>query len=234
MSKFDLKETLALGCRILAAEGQEDLTLGHMSARIPGTELLYTKPRGLALAEIEIEDIVTMHMDGHQVEGKWGIHSEMPIHTEIYKMRPEVGCVIHTHPLFCTAFSSVSRVLHVISHDGVLFVDDAAFFEDTPELITTPEQGRSIAQALGTRRAIFLRNHGIVVAERSVPWAVLTAITLERAVKMQAIASLFGRPEPIPDDLAVKMFPSKYNQFLIDQYWDYFVRRLKGGRPEPT
>lgn len=222
-----LKEDLALGCRILAMEGQEDITLGHVSARLPGSDVIYIKGRGLALAEVRPEDILAIDLEGRKLEGEREVHSEFPMHTEVYRIRPDVNCVIHTHPLYGTAFSSSGKGLEVLSHDGVLFPEGVPFFEETPELIVTGEQGESLARSLGKSLAIIIRNHGVLVVGISVPWAVLTALTLERALKMQALALQFGRPTPISRAIAHKMFPTKYNQRLTDEYWDYYKRKLR-------
>ena len=102
-----------------------------------------------------------------------------------------------------------------------------AVYEETAELITEPDQGQSVARALGNRNAVLLRNHGVVVAGSDVPWAVLTACTLERAVRLQMIASSLGETLPIDPEVARRMFSAKYHDRLVEEYWQAWLRKLR-------
>jgi ribulose-5-phosphate 4-epimerase/fuculose-1-phosphate aldolase len=109
----------------------------------------------------------------------------------------------------------------------VLFAEGIAFFDDSPELITDEEQGRAVAEALGERRVVVLRNHGVLVADRDVRWAVLSAVTLERAVRLQAIASTLGALLPISQEWADRMHADKYQDRFVEEYWDAWIRKLR-------
>jgi L-fuculose-phosphate aldolase len=109
----------------------------------------------------------------------------------------------------------------------VLFADGVAVYEESPELITDVEQGRAVAEALGRRRALILRNHGVLVAGRDVPWAVLTAVTLERAIRLQSIARTLGELRPIPGALAERMWAAKYQDRFVDEYGSAWIRRVR-------
>jgi ribulose-5-phosphate 4-epimerase/fuculose-1-phosphate aldolase len=109
----------------------------------------------------------------------------------------------------------------------VLFADGIAYFEETARLITEQEQGRAVADALGAHRAVVLRNHGVVVADADVRWVVLSAITLERAVRLQAIATALGPLHPIPRPVAEQMRADKYQDRFVDEYWAAWVRRVR-------
>ena len=216
-----IREQVAWACRILALEGFSDLTLGHVSARSRGADTVYIKRKGLALDEVEPDDVVEVD------DPKAALHLETVIHTEIYALRPDVGAVVHGHPPYATAFGATDAGLELLTHDAILFADGISFFEDTAELITEREQGRAVAEALGTRRAVILRNHGVVVADKDVRWAVLSAITLERAIRLQAIASTLGELRPISKELAERMFADKYQERFLDEYWAAWIRRAR-------
>ncbi len=149
-----------------------------------------------------------------------------------------MGAIVHAHPPYVTAFGATTAELELLTHDAVLFADGVAYFEETPELITEEEQGRAVAEALGHRRAVILRNHGVVVADADVRWAVLSAITLERAVRLQAIATTLGELRPIPQDDAERMRADKYQDRFVDEYWAAWIRqrparrRRRGHAPE--
>lgn len=216
-----VREQVAWACRILALEGFSDLTLGHVSARPAGGEAIYIKRKGLALDEVEPDDVVEVD------DPSAALHLETVIHTEIYASRPDVGAIVHAHPPYATAFGATTAELELLTHDAVLFADGVAYFEETPELITDEDQARAVAAALGHRRAVILRNHGVVVADADVRWTVLSAITLERAVKLQSIATSLGELRPISPDDAERMRAEKYQDRFVAEYWAAWIRQVR-------
>jgi len=213
-----LREQVAWACRILAAEGYADLTLGHVSARSPEGEI-WIKRKGVALDEVEPDDIVALD-DTDAL-----LHLETVLHTGVYRVRPDVGAVVHGHPPYATALGATRAELSVITHDGILFADGVARFDD-PDLIVDDEQGDRVAAALGSRRAVLMNNHGVLVVGKDVPWAVLTAATLERAAHLQSIASALGELRPIGDELAQQLLPIKYRDEFVDEYWAAWQRQV--------
>jgi L-fuculose-phosphate aldolase len=216
-----LREQVAWACRILADEGYADLTLGHVSARGAGSDQVLIKRKGVALDEVGPDDVV--EVDDATAE----LHLETVLHTAVYERRPDVGAVVHGHPPYATAFSATDATLELLTHDAVLFADGISFFDETPELITEEEQGRLVAEALGDRRVVVLRNHGVLVADRDVRWAVLSAVTLERAVRLQSIASTLGPLRPISQEWAERMHGEKYQDRFVEEYWRAWIRKLR-------
>lgn len=223
----DLRQAVAWACRILAMDGHGDLTLGHVSARAPGRPSILMKRKGLALDEITPADVLTINLDAAKVGGEGEVHLEAVLHTEIYKARPDVGAVIHTHPPYVTAFGATDARLLYLSHDALLFPEGIALYEDSADLVMSSKVGATIARYLENRRAIILRNHGVLIVGRDVRWAVLTAVTLERAVRLQAIAMSLGTPHPIPDKDVLSLHTSKYRDEFLDEYWAYWIRSLR-------
>lgn len=228
MNDADLRERVATACRIIALEGYVDLTLGHVSARNPGARTIWIKRKGPALDEVSPDDVIELDIDDPSALERADYHLESVMHTEVYRMRPDVGSVIHGHPVYGTALGSTDGQLQLLTHDAVLFADGIGIYDDGPALITDREQGARVAQALGSRRAALLRNHGVVIAGEDVRWAVLAAVTLERAVRFQAIAATLGQPRPIPQDGAERLGPQKYQEAFLDEYWGAWVRRVHG------
>ena len=99
-------------------------------------------------------------------------------------------------------------------------------FDGTAGLVTTPRDGQAVAGALGGGRAVLLRNHGILVAGEDVSWAVLTALTLERAARIQFIARTLGETVPIPREVAGELSASKYQEEFAEEYWQDWCRML--------
>src|SRR2546425_357557 len=82
-----------------------------------------------------------------------------------------------------------------------------------------------VAAALGSQRAVLMNNHGVLVVGKDVPWAVLTAATLERAARLQSIASTLGELQPIGPELARQLLPVKYRDEFVDEYWAAWQRQ---------
>jgi len=213
-----LREQVAWACRILAAEGYADLTLGHVSARGADGEI-WIKRKGVALDEVEPDDVVALD-DGDAV-----LHLETVLHTGVYRARADVGAVVHGHPPHATALGATDADLLVLTHDGILFADGVSRFGD-PDLIVDDDQGDRVAAALGSRRAVLMENHGVLVVGGDVKWAVLTAVTLERAARLQSIAAALGELRPIERELALRLRPVKYRDEFVEEYWAAWQRQV--------
>jgi L-fuculose-phosphate aldolase len=220
-----IREDVAWAGRILVLYGHGDLTLGHVSAR--DGPRIYMKRKGIGLEEVTPADVLTLDLDGRKTAGTGAVHLEAVLHTEVYRAREDVGAVVHTHPMYATALGAVAADLQYLTHDAVLFPEGIGIFEDTSDLVLTPEAGAAVARALGRRRAVLLRNHGVLVVGRDVRWGVLAALTLERAVRMQAVAESLGLLRPIPASTIASQHASKYREDFLDEYWDYWLRCVR-------
>jgi ribulose-5-phosphate 4-epimerase/fuculose-1-phosphate aldolase len=216
---------VAWACRILAMDGHGDFTLGHVSVR--DGEVVHMKPNGIGLEEVSPGDVLTIDLDGNKLAGAGPVHLEAVLHTAVYRARPDVGSVIHTHPPYATALGATSAELQLLNHDAVLFKDGLAYFDDTAELIVSAKQGNAVAQALGDKRAVMMRGHGVLMTGNSVPWAVYGALTLERVIRIQTIASALGPLRPMTAEMAAKVYPDKYRDEFIGAYWRYLVRQVR-------
>lgn len=225
-----LREQVAWACRILAMGEHGDYTLGHVSARSADGQHVLMKRYGLGLEEVTPNDVLRIDLEGSRLAGEGRVHLEYVLHTEIYRVRPDVRSVIHTHPPYATAFGATDARLELLNHDAVLFRDGLAYFDDTAELIVRPEQGATVAAALGARRVVVMRGHGVIVTGESVPWATYTALTLERVLRIQSIARSLGNPRPMTAEMADRVYPDKYRDDHVSSYWDYLVRQVRRSR----
>ena len=228
MPHEDIRQTMIAAGKVLVAEGQDDFTRGHISFRTPDDPSLFLmKPHSIGLDEITRDNILTIDMDGKVVAGTAKRHSEVFIHSEIYKARPDVHCVLHTHPPYAVALSSSGRPIRVYSQPAALFYENLGVYTDTINLIRTPEMGAGVARALGPHRAVLLKNHGVVVTGATIAETVIGAIMLENAAQVQMIAEAAGQPAPeFPraDIEKLKHDISRPEQFTIN--FDYLVRRV--------
>lgn len=227
-TETEIRDLLVAAGRILCANGQDDLTRGHVSARLPGnSDLFLMKPHSVGLDELTQEGLLTLDLDGKVVAGEGRRHSECFIHTEVYRARPDVLAILHTHPTYCVALSASGKPLLPLSQPAALFHQSLGEYRDTINLIRTPEMGAGVAKALADNRAVMLRHHGIVCTGRSVQEAVIGAIMLENAATIQVLAQGSGSlAESFDDEDIGKLRDAigKHEQFTIN--FDYLRRRL--------
>ncbi|MFL6798611.1 MAG: class II aldolase/adducin family protein [Xanthobacteraceae bacterium] len=232
MNQNALKARMIEAGKVLVMQGQDDFTRGHISARLPeDPKLFLMKPHSLGLDEITTENILTIDLDGRVVAGNARRHSEVYIHSEILKARPDVQCVLHTHPAYSIALSATGRPLRSFNQGGALFHGSLGHYADTINLIRSVELGTGVARALGGNRAVLLKNHGIVVTAGSIEELVVSALMLEEAARIQLIAEAAGEcsPEfPLEDIKQLQRDISQAEQFVVN--FDYLVRRLGRGR----
>ncbi len=230
MTSQELRELVSKACHILFHEGQEHFYLGHVSAREPGSDRIFVKPTGIGLGELNPDDVCVMNLDGQKLEGSRSLHHEMPIHTEIYKRRPDVSCVVHTHPFYASALAASTATFQMVSQDSVLFARGVGYYPSAP-LVVTAEQGRTMAECLGDKQVVVLKNHGISVVGPSVQDATFLAVSFDRSLRMQLTASQLGPLNPIaPEEVQrmVEYFDSSYHG-RVQTTWEYLLRKAERG-----
>jgi L-fuculose-phosphate aldolase len=230
-SHNQIKEKLILAGKVLVSEGQDDFTRGHISFRLPDNPgLFFMKAHSIGLDEITMQNILTIDLEGNVVAGTARRHSEVYIHSEILKVRPDVNCVIHTHPTYATALSATTRTLKTYSQPGALFYEALGSYSDTINLIRSHAMGAGVARALGEGRGVLLKNHGVVVTGATIEEAVIGTIMLENGAMVQLLAEAAGDPAPEfsrGDIEQLKHDISRPEQFALN--FDYLVRRVKRG-----
>jgi ribulose-5-phosphate 4-epimerase/fuculose-1-phosphate aldolase len=225
----DIRQRLIDACRILDAEDLGDLTRGHVSVRMPGDPThFYMKPHSHGFDEVTVENIVICNLDGEKVGGGGRKHSEVYIHSEIYKARPEVNSVIHVHPTHAVALSATGRSLRPISQPSIAFSDGLPVFEQTMDLIRSQAMGAGVAKALGTHKAVLMRSHGVAVVGATLDEATILTILLENACQIQLLADATGSSGPeFPADDIQRLHR---NITAAEQYsinFDYLARRVR-------
>jgi ribulose-5-phosphate 4-epimerase/fuculose-1-phosphate aldolase len=203
----DLRTRIARACRVL---GKMELTRalrGHISARIPGTERIFVRARGSAENGVRYtteDEVVEIGLDGQPVKGMpqgLRIPSEVFIHTEIFRARPDVNAVLHLHPPTVVLFTVTGTPLLPIcgAYDPLglsIALEQPLMFEKSV-LINTPELGRELAVAIGTKRTCLMRGHGITTAADSIEEAGVLALALNELATMNYQARLLGEARPI-------------------------------------
>jgi len=227
-----LRQQLIVAGKVLVDQGQDDFTRGHISLRLPDNpDLFFMKAHSIGLDEITLENILTIDLEGNVVAGTARRHSEVYIHSEIFKARPDVNCVIHTHPTYSIALSATGRGLKCYSQPGALFHEALGTYDDTIALIRSHAMGAGVARALGDGRGVLLKNHGVVLTGATIAEAVIATIMLENGAMVQLLVEAAGDPAPEfsrADIEKLKSEISQPEQFTIN--YDYLVRRVRRRR----
>ncbi|MEU8798567.1 class II aldolase/adducin family protein [Spirillospora sp. NPDC048819] len=222
----DTIETTVEASRALAAAGLTDMVWGHAAIRDPDGRGVWMKSAGWGFEEVAAETTVLVSPAGEVLGGQGKRHIEYPIHTEIMRRRPDVGCVVHTHAPALSAFASLNTELRPISHDGVLFSDpQVPRFTGTGALIATPELGGALAGALGDARACLMPQHGAVTVGPDAATAVMHAVLLERACRTQLLALAAGGPQVWSNEAEAAFKRDQiWNAEQVRAGYDYLVR----------
>ncbi|ABI58503.1 aldolase [Nitrosomonas eutropha] len=198
---YSLRQKVALTCRILFDNGHDSGLAGQITARgeVPGTFL--TQRLGFGFDEISAGNLLLVDEDLLVLEGEGMPNPANRFHSWVYRARPDVHCIVHSHALHTAALSMLETPL-IISHmDNCVLYGDVAFLPKWPGVPVGNEEGGLIAEALGSKRALMLAHHGLLVACSNVEEACLIALAFERAARMQLLASAVGEIQPIDPTL---------------------------------
>jgi L-fuculose-phosphate aldolase len=225
-----LHEKVALTCNILFQRGHDSGLAGQITAVVPDQPGYYLTQRlGLGFDEIRAENLLTVDRDLIVVEGSGMPNPANRFHSWIYGRRPDVKCIVHTHPLYTSALAMLGEPLAVAHMDSCMLYGDVGYLPEWPGVPVGNEEGRIISDALGSRKAILLAHHGLVVAGSSVEEACVIAVQFERAARLQLLARSAGKIRDIPEALAQEA----HDWILTDRrsvaLFDYYARSLGRG-----
>jgi len=197
------KQRLAAACRLFAHFGFDEGFAGHITARDPGRpDAFWVNPAGLHFAHVRASDLLLVDANGTVVEGDRPLNlAAFAIHSRLHKARPDVVAAAHAHSMYGKAWSAVGELLSPITQDACAFYNDHAVV-DYGGVVLTPEEGDRLADSLGDRKALILKNHGLLTVGRTIDEAAWWFISMERCCQAEAIARGLGTVQPLSDELA--------------------------------
>lgn len=200
------RELVARACRILGSLGLTKAATGHISTRTESGFLVRARGRDeVGVRYTTAGEVIACDRDGKAMEGPEGLSApqEVYIHSEIYRARADVNCVVHVHPATVVLFTITKKKLLPIfgAYDptGLRIIVEGPALYDRAVLIKNAALGRELADALGGGRICLMRGHGITTVGRTVEEATLAAIKINEVAEMNYQAYLLGDPEPISD-----------------------------------
>ena len=179
-------------------------TGGNVSARDPETGLVVIKASGIRYEELRPQHMVVVDLDGKRVEGDYKPSSDTASHLYIYKHRPDVGGVVHTHSAYATAFAAVNKpipaVLTAIADEFGGPIPCGGFAMIGDEAI-----GKVVIDSIGNSPAVLLKNHGVFTIGKNAKSAVKAAVMTEDNAKTVWLAMQIGVPDEIPQEDVEKL-----------------------------
>jgi L-fuculose-phosphate aldolase len=197
---------------------------GHMSCRLPGTPHLLINSGKSVRSALTPADIIAIDMEGKPVEGDVVPPMEFPLHTEIYRRRPDVNAVAHTHPLWSTLFSSAGQRVEPVTMQAAV-MGPVQFFAKTAS-INRKDLAQELAEALGPHRVCMLRSHGAVAVGADVVETFVLAIYLEETARRQYLARALGTPYALTAAEMDTIGANLRRPHLLQKVWDYHHSRL--------
>jgi len=228
-SRESLIDDVVTANHILAAQEIFD-AFGHVSVRTAPGASRYLISRSVAPAQVTTADIMELDLDNRPVGGdKRTSYRERFIHGEIYRVRPDVMSVVHCHAPALIPFGITKVPLRPVYHNSSFVGEGVPVFEireagaDTDMLVSTPELGRALAKALGSKPAVLMRGHGAVIVGKSIIEAVARSVYLEVNARVQAQALAMGQRITYLDEGEVKKRSEDPDPY--GRAWDLWKRQ---------
>jgi ribulose-5-phosphate 4-epimerase/fuculose-1-phosphate aldolase len=226
-----LLEDIVIGSRVLAEFGVLD-GFGHVSARHPTNPNHFLMSRSLAPALVTADDIMEFDLDGNAIDARGRtVFLERFIHGEIYRARPDVMSVVHTHSPGVIPFSVSQVPMRAMFHNpsflaaGVPVWDIRKEFGETNMLVSTSAIGKSLAQTLSDKPVVLMRGHGDVAVAPSVKMAVFRAYYTDVNARLQSQAlALGGEPNYLTPGEGEKA--DQTNFAVLDRIWNLWKMRI--------
>lgn len=221
----DLAGLLVDANHILYSQGVLD-GFGHVSVRSTADEETFFLSRNLAPALVCKEDVQRFDLEGNTNDTRRA-YLERYIHASIYRLRPDVGAVVHSHSLNVVPYSVVNNPLRPVMHMAGFLRGGTPVFEIREEsgnttdlLIRNNKQGDALATALGSGSVLLMRGHGSVAVGSTIKESVFNAVYTEKNAQVQAQASAIGDPEYLTKEEAQAAEHTNASQ--IDRAWDFW------------
>jgi ribulose-5-phosphate 4-epimerase/fuculose-1-phosphate aldolase len=200
------KQRLAGAFRLFGHFGFDEGIAGHITARDPERlDHFWVNPLGMNFKQVRVRDLILVDGRGEVVEGTWPVNrAAFVIHSEVHAARPDVVSAAHSHSVYGKAWSTLRKPLDPLTQDSCAFYGDHAVFDDYTGAVLDIDEGKRIAHALGSTKAVILANHGLLTVGQTVDEAAWWFITMERTCQAQLLADAAGTPVLIDPDQAEK------------------------------
>jgi len=198
---------------------------GHMSCRLPGTANILINAGKSVRSNLSAADIIEIDLDGKPVGHEVVPPMEFHLHSAIFRARPDVNAVAHTHPVWSTLFSSAGEAVQPVTMQAAVMGPVQAFAKTAS--INQRPLAEELAAALGPHRVILLKSHGAVTVGADIVEAFVVAIYLEETAKRQYLARAIGTPYVLTAGEVDTIGANLRKPHLLKKVWDYHLGRLR-------
>lgn len=209
--RVDLAAAFRLAVRLDLHEG----VCNHLSAMLPDGKRFLLNRYGLHWSEVTASNLLALDAAGNVLEGEGEFEkTAFYIHSRIHIANPRAACVLHTHMPYATALTLLEGGrLEMVEQNALRFHDDIAYDDTYNGLVVDDAEGDRLARVLGSKRVMFLANHGVIVVGASVAEAFDALYYLERACRLQVLArSMGGKLKPVRPEVV----KTAYRMMLAD------------------
>jgi L-ribulose-5-phosphate 4-epimerase len=211
--------------RLLVAEDILDYS-GHVSTRIPGRDAFVIQIGSTSRAEIAPESMLVVDYDGKVIEGEGQPPSELPIHLEILKARPDVQSVLHCHMELAIAFTMMEGVKLMPMRARASRWKSGIPTHPDPSHIKLTEQGKALAKTLGPHHAALMRAHGLVLVAESVRALFIDAVHFKENARAQMeVLQAGAKPLALTDAEIEQIERMEMREWHIKKLWNYYIRK---------
>ena len=189
-ARIDLAAAFRLAVRLDLHEG----VCNHFSLMLPDGRTFLLNRFGLHWSEVAASNLLALDADGNVLAGTGEFEkTAFYIHSRIHLANPRAACVLHTHMPYATSLTLLDDGrLQMVEQNALRFHEDIAYDDTYNGLVVDNAEGDRLARALGTKRVMFLANHGVIVVGPSVAEAFDLMYYLERACRLQVLARSMG------------------------------------------
>jgi L-fuculose-phosphate aldolase len=227
-----LKQDLVYACHALDRAGLTSDIGGHLTARLPGAATFWSYQWGQGFDEVRYDDIIEADFDLATVSGQGRVNPTLHIHSRMYLARPDVSAIVHTHGHNAVALSALGQTLQPCWQHGAFFFEDNVLFDEFDGIVLEKSEGERIAAALGDRRAIMLKNHGLLVVADSIRLGCIATLHFENAADVQLKATAAGELKLMPPAAARQTKAFLLGDDFLTQRWEHIKRGILRERPD--
>ena len=222
-----LKTQLAAATRLLVMEDLLDYS-GHVSARAAGRDAFFIPPGSLPRSDVTAQDVLLVGFDGVVIEGASKPPVEIPIHSEIYRARPDVQAIVHSHMERAIWFTLAEGVKLAPMRARAIRWRSGIPTDPDPSHIMTTEQGRALARTLGDHHAVLMRAHGVTLVAESLPALFVDAAHFDENARAQWEVLQTGRqPLPLTGAELEQIDRHEMRPFHVRKLWAYYCAKAR-------
>jgi ribulose-5-phosphate 4-epimerase/fuculose-1-phosphate aldolase len=222
------RQQMTVACRTLAMQGYDDKLAGHVSVRDREDGTLIVPRVGAFWDEIGPNDFLRIDRSGNVLEGEGDLNPTIVFHLELHKARPDIGCALHNHPPYGTAWACAAALPPLYDQTGANGGGKAVVYSEYEGVVQTSDAGSALARAYGDADLAILAGHGTLVTASSVALVLLRAMCFEhrarKAYEVQALG-LPGKPLRPEFEASAAAAADVYADMLMRNYARRLVER---------